>query len=189
MSSTSPPPKAFTTRYNGHTNVLRTQVKISAPFQSDSKSTVPSDIVSGAKEFVCIWDTGATNSVITQRVADECGLRPTGMTRVHTASGTDSCETFLVSVFLPNMVAFPALKVTKGTIAGADVLIGMDIICSGDFAVTHRNGKTVLSFSMPSIREIDFVGKPNPLERRNKVGRNDPCPCGSGQKFKKCCGR
>ncbi|WP_243372042.1 YchJ family protein [Geotalea sp. SG265] len=23
----------------------------------------------------------------------------------------------------------------------------------------------------------------------NKVGRNDPCPCGSGQKYKKCCGR
>ena len=22
-----------------------------------------------------------------------------------------------------------------------------------------------------------------------KVGRNDPCPCGSGKKFKKCCGR
>jgi len=21
-----------------------------------------------------------------------------------------------------------------------------------------------------------------------RVGRNDPCPCGSGQKFKKCCG-
>ncbi len=21
-----------------------------------------------------------------------------------------------------------------------------------------------------------------------KVGRNDPCPCGSGRKFKKCCG-
>jgi preprotein translocase subunit SecA len=23
---------------------------------------------------------------------------------------------------------------------------------------------------------------------RQKVGRNDPCPCGSGKKFKKCCG-
>ncbi|HHG85543.1 MAG TPA: hypothetical protein ENJ82_12420 [Bacteroidetes bacterium] len=23
---------------------------------------------------------------------------------------------------------------------------------------------------------------------RSKVGRNDPCPCGSGKKFKKCCG-
>jgi uncharacterized protein YecA (UPF0149 family) len=22
-----------------------------------------------------------------------------------------------------------------------------------------------------------------------KVGRNDPCPCGSGKKYKKCCGR
>ncbi|MGC9022270.1 MAG: SEC-C metal-binding domain-containing protein, partial [Dissulfurimicrobium sp.] len=21
------------------------------------------------------------------------------------------------------------------------------------------------------------------------VGRNDPCPCGSGKKYKKCCGR
>lgn len=23
----------------------------------------------------------------------------------------------------------------------------------------------------------------------NKIGRNDPCPCGSGKKYKKCCGR
>jgi preprotein translocase subunit SecA len=23
----------------------------------------------------------------------------------------------------------------------------------------------------------------------SKVGRNDPCPCGSGKKYKKCCGR
>jgi len=22
----------------------------------------------------------------------------------------------------------------------------------------------------------------------DKVGRNDPCPCGSGKKYKKCCG-
>ena len=25
--------------------------------------------------------------------------------------------------------------------------------------------------------------------RRRKIGRNDPCPCGSGKKYKKCCGR
>ncbi|MDE3161441.1 MAG: SEC-C domain-containing protein [Acidobacteriota bacterium] len=23
---------------------------------------------------------------------------------------------------------------------------------------------------------------------RPKIGRNEPCPCGSGKKFKKCCG-
>ncbi|MBW6502633.1 MAG: SEC-C domain-containing protein, partial [Bacteroidales bacterium] len=22
-----------------------------------------------------------------------------------------------------------------------------------------------------------------------KIGRNDPCPCGSGKKYKKCCGK
>lgn len=26
-------------------------------------------------------------------------------------------------------------------------------------------------------------------DHRNHVGRNDPCPCGSGKKYKKCCGR
>ena len=27
------------------------------------------------------------------------------------------------------------------------------------------------------------------LVKPPKVGRNDPCPCGSGKKYKKCCGR
>ena len=27
-----------------------------------------------------------------------------------------------------------------------------------------------------------------PVTNKNKVGRNDPCPCGSGKKYKKCCG-
>jgi len=27
-----------------------------------------------------------------------------------------------------------------------------------------------------------------PVTKGNKVGRNDPCPCGSGKKYKKCCG-
>lgn len=30
--------------------------------------------------------------------------------------------------------------------------------------------------------------KPKPIIS-SKVGRNDPCPCGSGQKYKKCCGK
>lgn len=28
-----------------------------------------------------------------------------------------------------------------------------------------------------------------PVKKEGKVGRNDPCPCGSGKKYKKCCGR
>ena len=30
---------------------------------------------------------------------------------------------------------------------------------------------------------------PAPVKAQSAVGRNDPCPCGSGKKFKKCCGR
>ncbi|MCB9832627.1 MAG: YchJ family protein [Planctomycetes bacterium] len=33
------------------------------------------------------------------------------------------------------------------------------------------------------------IRKGEPVRRADpKVGRNDPCPCGSGKKFKKCCG-
>ncbi|MBQ1565441.1 MAG: SEC-C domain-containing protein, partial [Clostridia bacterium] len=31
--------------------------------------------------------------------------------------------------------------------------------------------------------------KPKVLKRSMKIGRNDPCPCGSGKKYKNCCGR
>lgn len=31
--------------------------------------------------------------------------------------------------------------------------------------------------------------KRKPVKKNEKVGRNDPCPCGSGKKYKNCCGR
>jgi preprotein translocase subunit SecA len=32
-------------------------------------------------------------------------------------------------------------------------------------------------------------GQSSPIINQNKVGRNEPCPCGSGKKYKKCCGK
>ena len=41
-----------------------------------------------------------------------------------------------------------------------------------------------------SDAETQAEAKPAPFVRDNrKVGRNEPCPCGSGKKFKQCCGR
>lgn len=34
----------------------------------------------------------------------------------------------------------------------------------------------------------DGTVKKQPVRKGQKVGRNDPCPCGSGKKYKKCCG-
>lgn len=66
-------------------------------------------------------------------------------------------ETYLVNIRLPNSVAFMGVRVTKGNLGDADVLIGMDIISQGDFAVTNLGGLTKFSFRVPSATHIDFV--------------------------------
>jgi len=38
-------------------------------------------------------------------------------------------------------------------------------------------------------RKSATVRRPGPLSFGPKIGRNDPCPCGSGKKYKKCCGQ
>jgi hypothetical protein len=40
----------------------------------------------------------------------------------------------------------------------------------------------------PAVRAIAMEEDVQPV-RAAKVGRNEPCPCGSGKKYKKCCGR
>lgn len=42
--------------------------------------------------------------------------------------------------------------------------------------------KRVVSYGAP-----EKGAKPAPARAMVKVGRNDPCPCGSGKKYKKCC--
>jgi len=39
-----------------------------------------------------------------------------------------------------------------------------------------------------SARTINRATQTAPKVADKKVGRNDPCPCGSGKKYKKCCG-
>ncbi|MCD6221962.1 SEC-C domain-containing protein [bacterium] len=41
-------------------------------------------------------------------------------------------------------------------------------------------------FASPSL---PVEVKQKPVVAGKKVGRNDPCPCGSGKKYKHCCGR
>lgn len=46
-----------------------------------------------------------------------------------------------------------------------DLLIGMDIISLGDFAITNVNGKTIFSFRLPSVSIIDFNCTENPYHQ------------------------
>jgi hypothetical protein len=59
------------------------------------------------------------------------------------------------------------------------------------FALEKLTGKKAADVprSKPPLPPIPPLTLPRQPEKRQKVGRNDPCPCGSGKKFKKCCGR
>jgi uncharacterized protein len=49
----------------------------------------------------------------------------------------------------------------------------------------YWRGKGPKQISMP----LPSGPSTKPARTSTKVGRNDPCPCGSGKKFKKCCGK
>lgn len=65
-----------------------------------------------------------------------------------------------------------------------------------DFTVRYRQGvETFTQREWAEFRKLEDAWyyfdsefpKPETLRKTNVVGRNDPCPCGSGKKFKKCC--
>ena len=176
--------RSFTGQFNQINQVLVSNVKVGQAYQDSSGQFPPK------YDFNGLWDTGATRSVITQKIILQCGLKPIDIVKVYHADGECLTNVYLISLFLPNMVEFPILKVTEGKIKNFDLLIGMDIIGAGDFAVTNFGGKTTFSYRYPSIETIDFTGKipRQPIVNTPKVGPNDPCPCGSGKKYKKCCG-
>ena len=39
-----------------------------------------------------------------------------------------------------------------------------------------------------ALKLTGFARPEKPVRIESKVGRNDPCTCGSGKKFKRCCG-
>ncbi len=65
------------------------------------------------------------------------------------------------------------------------------------FRIHRVQSGTINDLKKPREENLVFSGsgdaepvKKKPVRRsEKKVGRNDPCPCGSGQKYKKCCGK
>ncbi len=61
-----------------------------------------------------------------------------------------------------------------------------------DFEMASTESEEELAASEPEAFDQPDPSSFTPtipiVEHRPKVGRNDPCPCGSGKKYKKCCG-
>jgi len=170
----------------GISRVLVSNVYVSENYNTPNR---PKNLI--IKNYTAIWDTGATHTVITKKVVMECKLWPIGMTKVSHAGGESITNTYFVNLYLPNGVEVCRVRATEGILAKkVDVLIGMDIITRGDFAVTNKGEITAFSFRIPSIQLIDFATysyKEKSIKPVKKIGRNDPCPCGSGKKYKNCC--
>lgn len=147
--------KAFTLKSNnGLLRVLQTNCGVCRAFNPLQGGTYPEII-----QFMGLWDTGASGSVISKTVVDKLDLKPIGKSKVFHANGESIVNVYAINLFLPNQVGFQFVKVTEGILNGFELLIGMDIITTGDFSITNVGGKTTFSFRVPSIKEVDFINE------------------------------
>ena len=112
--------------------------------------------------------------MITPKVIATCALSQTGLRNVTDVNETRISPTYLINITLLNSLQVREIVVTQGGLpnSNADVLIGMDIINLGDFAVTNNGGATAFSFRFPSIEKIDFTTS-RQTERKNKYKLKD----------------
>jgi len=175
------PGLCFTAQHSSIANSLPTKVYVESP---ETNKHV---------EANAIWDTGASRSLIRPEVATRLNLKPISKTFIDTPSDKSvPSNVYLINVYLPNEAKIVNIQALEGTPNCCDMLIGMDVITLGDFAVTNFNGRTMFSFRIPSMTAIDFTKSSHIEPIRNsgrKIGRNELCPCGSGKKYKHCCGK
>lgn len=62
---------------------------------------------------------------------------------------------------------------------------GSNITAAGSGSVT---ASTVPGMQNPNVHPVVVKATPQPAQIHQEVGRNEPCPCGSGKKYKKCHG-
>ncbi|MBP3722083.1 MAG: SEC-C domain-containing protein, partial [Selenomonadaceae bacterium] len=73
-------------------------------------------------------------------------------------------------------------------------LEGEEITQTADVSSVIEREKRALTDNLANARMMhgDYANDSPKKPKKNaepKVGRNDPCPCGSGKKYKNCCGR
>ena len=165
-----PTSSSFTIIYPGISQELKSECGVGQAIIDPTNSPIQAKVTVNA-----IWDTGATNSVITQQVVDACNLEQISTAEVIGVHGPELSGVYIVAIYLPNKMIYPVVRVTKAKLAHGkfDMLIGMDIIASGDLAITNKDGKTMFSFHYPSRHSIDFVKNTNQVAKPPKQkGRN-----------------
>ena len=175
MPQIKDPALVFTISFPTRVNVLKSKVGI---IRADDNSMVDSttgdlfkynrngervDIGKPPTYPDAVWDTGASRSALNHSVVSSLGLTPIDKADVYSANGKREAGVYAVKFIFFNdnyrnrrVVVTNDLHIVDGDIGNTPMLIGMDIIGHGDFAITHPDGKTQMTFSAPSIRDLDF---------------------------------
>lgn len=149
----SPSRHSLTVKSGGIRNRLVSKCWIYESWTPEDNSPQPP-----RKQYDALWDTGAMRSLVTKRVVDDLGLPAEGYTNVfHVGGSATNVPQYYINLVVVTGVHFPNLQVVQGEFPGTDVIIGMDIINRGDFAVSNRNDATSFSFRVPSVADFDFV--------------------------------
>ena len=142
---------AFTEHYNGRQKKITCSVGLAA--------YTPNNVDLRFENFTALWDTGAEKTVVTTKLAQELSLTPIGQSVLRGVNSEKICLVYVLKIRLPNGTILTCSAIGADDIAGTDILIGMDIISEGDFAISSdKNDDMHMSFALPSQKKkIDFV--------------------------------
>jgi len=76
-----------------------------------------------------------------------------------------------------------AIEISSGELMGLWKVFQKDSMLKTNLKLRQKEMKLIGK----EIAAMNSKKKPATLEASLKIGRNDPCPCGSGKKYKKCC--
>jgi len=105
--------------------------------------------------------------------------------RRFTLTGDNEVQRVLVAAAMLTGVSFPELEAWKAEEDRA----AEDRKRRREMLLAHVTKRQTNQELLSSVEQLIDPQPAAPITREEKVGRNDPCPCGSGKKYKKCCGR
>ena len=105
---------------------------------------------------LALWDTGATNTIISTMVVEELQLVPIKQAAISGIGGVVNSNVYKINLYFGNNVAFKNIEVLASDLEDCTVIIGMDLINRGDFAITNKDKETWFSFRLPSQEHISF---------------------------------
>ena len=102
-------------------------------------------------KVAAIWDTGATTSLINDKIVQDLQLKEISIAHVRHVAGTAAFPVYLAAIEIQGgmkikehrLVSFPPIH-------AFDMIIGMDIITFGQFSIKNTNGNSIFSFTCGS---------------------------------------